>query len=181
MARSCNIVNKASTVPQKEKEKEKEPEKTIEKAKTLNKKKFVASSSEFGTQKSVEIDLRPSEDENVKKSTPQMEIDHQEIEKVSLVEGTDKPVRIRENLDPQIPLHLIQVLRQNADLFAYSAADMPGIDLEIVTHKLMYMKGSSQLSRKRETSVQKKTKSLKRRFKSCLMLGSLKNASTLSG
>ena len=68
--------------------------------------KFVASSFESGTQKFFEIDPRPSEDENVK-STPQTEIDHQEIEEVALIEGTNKTVRIGENLDPQIRLHLI--------------------------------------------------------------------------
>ena len=48
--------------------------------------KLVTSSSESGTRKPVEIDPRPSEDENTKKSTPQMEIDHQEIEEVPLIE-----------------------------------------------------------------------------------------------
>ena len=103
--------------------------------------KIFASSSESGTQKSLEIDPRPSEDENVKKSTPQMEIDHQEVEEVALIEGTDKIVRIGGNLDPQICIHLIHVLRQTAELFAYSTADMPGIDPEIVTHKLKIYEG----------------------------------------
>lgn len=98
--------------------------------------KIVASSSKPGTQKSVQIDFRPFEDENVKMSTPQMEIDHQNIEEVSLIEGTDKTVTIGRNLDPHIRFHLIRVLRQNAELFAYSTADMPETDLEIVTHKL---------------------------------------------
>ena len=71
MTRSCNLVNKASTIQQKQEEKEKVPEKTIEKEKRPNKKiKFFASSSESWTQKSVEIDTRPFEDENVKKSNP---------------------------------------------------------------------------------------------------------------
>ena len=47
------------------------------------------------------IDPRPSENENVKKSTPQMKIDHQEIEEVSLIEGKDKTVRIGGNLNLQ--------------------------------------------------------------------------------
>ena len=36
-----------------------------------------------------------------------MEIDDQEIEEVTLIEGNDKTIRIGGNLDPQIPLHLI--------------------------------------------------------------------------
>ena len=72
MTRSCNLVNKASTIQQKQEEKEKVPEKTIEKEKRPNKKtKFNASSPESGTQNSIEIDPIHSEDENVKKSTPQ--------------------------------------------------------------------------------------------------------------
>ena len=76
----------------------------------------MASSSESGTQKSVEIDPRPSEDENIKKSTPQMEFDHQEIEEVPLIEGTEKTIRIGRDLNPQIRLHLIQVLRQKNEV-----------------------------------------------------------------
>ena len=70
-----------------------------------------------------------------------MEIDHQEIEEVPLVEGTNKTVRIGGNLGPQICLHLIQVLRQNADLFAYLATDMPSIDPKIITYKLKSFEG----------------------------------------
>ena len=78
-----------------------------------------------------------------------MEIDHQETEEVPLIEGTDKIVRIGGNLDPQIRLHLIQVLRQDADLFAYSAADMPGIDPEVITHKLKIFKGVKPVKQKK--------------------------------
>ena len=98
MARSCNVINKASTVPTKEKEKEKDPEQTIEKEKRPNKK--IKLSHLHLNSGSVEIDPRPSKDENVKKSTPQMEIDHQEIEEVSLIEGTKKTIRIGKVLNP---------------------------------------------------------------------------------
>ena len=70
-----------------------------------------------------------------------MEIDHQMIQEVALIERTDKTVRIGGNLEPQVHLHLIQVLRQNVNLFAYSATDMPGMDLEIVTHKISVHEG----------------------------------------
>ena len=46
------------------------PDKIIEKEKRCKKIKLVTSSSEFGTQKPVEIDPRPFEGENTKKSTP---------------------------------------------------------------------------------------------------------------
>ena len=83
-------------------------------------------------------------------------------------------------MDPQIRLHLIQVLRQNADLFAYSAADMPEIDPKIVTHKLNVYERVKPVKQKKRNFGLKKTKSMKK-FRNCLMLGSLRNVSTPSG
>ena len=76
-----------------------------------------------------------------------MEIDHQEIEEVPLIEGTEKTVTIGRDLDPQIRLHLIQVLRQNVD--KYLVADMPGIDPQVVTHKLNVYEGVKLLKQKK--------------------------------
>ena len=87
------------------------PIKNFESSQPDKRLKLAASPSGSGTRKIVEIDPRPSENENVKKSTPQMEIDHQMIEEVALIEGVEKIVRIGGNLDPQVCLHLIQVLR----------------------------------------------------------------------
>ena len=42
-----------------------------------------------------------------------------------------------------------QVLRKNADFFAYSAGDMLGIDLEIVTYKLNVYKGVKTVKKKK--------------------------------
>ena len=76
-----------------------------------------------------------------------------------MIEGTNKTFRIGRNLDPQIRLHRIQVLRKNADLFAYSAADMPGIDHEIVMHKLNVYEGVKPVKQKKRNFGLKKTKS----------------------
>ena len=137
----------------------------------MQKNEIVASSSKSGTQKSVEIDPKPSEDENRKKSNPQMENDDQEIEEVALIEGTDKTVRIRGNLDPQIRLHLIQVLRHNADLFAYSAADMPGIDPGIITHKLNIHEGVKPVKQKKRNFGPEKDKIIEKEVQKLLDAG----------
>ena len=184
MARSFNFVNKVSVEPQRKREGAEADMvllKSFESNQSNKKLKSVASPSGPGTQKIVEIDPRPSEDENVKISTPQMEIDHQMIKEVALIEGTDKTVRIGGNLDPQVCLHLIQVLHENVDLFAYSAANMPSIDPEIVTHKINVHEESSLLNKRKGTSALKKTKSLKKKFKSCWMMVSLRNVSTRNG
>ena len=93
-----------------------------------------------------------------------MEIDHQEIKEVSLIEGTENTVRIRKDMDPQNRLYLIQVLRQNADIFAYSAADMPGIDPEIVTHKLNVYDGVKLVKQKKKLRSRKR-QDYRRRYK----------------
>ena len=58
-------------------------------------------------------------------------------------------MRIGGNLDPQIRLHLIQVLKQNADLFSYPAADMPDMDPKIITHKLKIFEGVKLVKQKK--------------------------------
>ena len=100
-----------------------------------------------------------------------MEIDHHEIKEVSLIEGTDKTVRIRRNLDPQIRLHLIQVLRQNADLFAYSTANMPGIDPEIITHKLNVYDGVKLVKQKKRNFGPEKDKIIEEEVQKLLDAG----------
>ncbi|KAK2996170.1 hypothetical protein RJ639_029539 [Escallonia herrerae] len=48
----------------------------------------------------------------------------------------DKTVRIGSNLKEVTKLELVKLLRTYADIFAWTAADMPGIDPEIITHRL---------------------------------------------
>ncbi|KAK3043551.1 hypothetical protein RJ639_002130 [Escallonia herrerae] len=48
----------------------------------------------------------------------------------------DKTVRIGSNLKEVTKLELVNLLRTYADIFAWTAADMPGIDPEIITHRL---------------------------------------------
>ena len=53
-----------------------------------------------------------------------MEVDEENIEHMSLVEGTDKMVEIGKVLDPKFRLNL----KDSAYLFTHSAADVPCID-----------------------------------------------------
>ncbi|KAK3039603.1 hypothetical protein RJ639_029302 [Escallonia herrerae] len=48
----------------------------------------------------------------------------------------NKTVRIGSNLKEDTKLELVNLLRTYADIFAWTAADMPGIDSEIITHRL---------------------------------------------
>ncbi|KAK3022628.1 hypothetical protein RJ639_046607 [Escallonia herrerae] len=48
----------------------------------------------------------------------------------------NKTVRIGSNLKENTKLELVNLLRTYADIFAWTAVDMPGIDPEIITHRL---------------------------------------------
>ena len=59
------------------------------------------------------------------------------LEVVELVEGqVTKTTRIRTTLSPEMRARLIQFLKENLDVFAWSHEDMPGIAPEIIQHKL---------------------------------------------
>ena len=59
------------------------------------------------------------------------------LEIVALVEdGTTKTTRIGTTLSPEMRTRLIQFLKENLDVFAWSHEDMPGISPKIIQHKL---------------------------------------------
>ena len=59
------------------------------------------------------------------------------LEVVELAEGqVTKTTRIGTTLSPEMRVRLIQFLKENLDVFAWSHEDMPGIAPEIIQHKL---------------------------------------------
>ena len=59
------------------------------------------------------------------------------METVALVEdGTAKTTRIGTTLSPKMRTRLIEFLKENLDVFAWSNEDMPGISPKIIQHKL---------------------------------------------
>ncbi len=61
----------------------------------------------------------------------------EELDTVKLEdERPERTVRIDANLPPRMKESLIQFLKNNKDVFAWSHEDMPGIDPSIITHKL---------------------------------------------
>ena len=49
-------------------------------------------------------------------------------------------------------------MKENADLFAWSAADMPSIDLATITHKLNVIEGSKPVKQKKRNMAPEKEK-----------------------
>ena len=59
------------------------------------------------------------------------------LETVELAEGkANKTTKIGTTISPEIRTRLIQFLKENIDVFAWSHEDMPGIALEVIQHKL---------------------------------------------
>ena len=59
------------------------------------------------------------------------------LETMALTEGeTTKMSRIGTTLSPKIRTRLIQFLKENLDVFAWSHEDMPGISPDVIQHKL---------------------------------------------
>ena len=59
------------------------------------------------------------------------------LETVALVEDKiTKTTRIGTTLSPKMRTRLIQFLKENLDVFAWSHEDMPGISPKVIQHKL---------------------------------------------
>ena len=59
------------------------------------------------------------------------------LEIMALTKGeTTKTSRIGTTLSPKMRTRLIQFLKENLDVFAWSHEDMPGISPEVIQHKL---------------------------------------------
>ena len=59
------------------------------------------------------------------------------LETVELAEGeANKMTKIRTTLSPEMRTRLIQFLKENIDVFAWSYKDMPGIAPKVIQHKL---------------------------------------------
>ncbi|XP_015970355.1 uncharacterized protein LOC107493832 [Arachis duranensis] len=73
-----------------------------------------------------------------------------ETEEVQVGGTEDKTTNIGANLKGELKELLIQFLKDNSDLFAWKAADMPGIDLGLKCHKLAVYPGSRLVQQKRK-------------------------------
>ena len=59
------------------------------------------------------------------------------LETMELVDGEiTKMTRIRMTLSPKMKLRLVQFLKENLDIFAWSYEDMPGISTKVIQHRL---------------------------------------------
>ena len=52
------------------------------------------------------------------------------------IEEDKKEVKVGANLEPSVKERLIQLLRDYVKIFAWLYKDMPGLDIDIVVHRL---------------------------------------------
>ena len=61
----------------------------------------------------------------------------EKLEEITLTEGNEKKrTRIGTTMPTEIRGSIVQFLRENANVFAWSHEDMPGISTEVMVHKL---------------------------------------------
>src|SRR4051812_14019308 len=88
---------------------------------------------------------------------------HEEpIEVINL--GNDeekKEVKIRADLEDIVKKRLIQMLQDYVDIFAWSYEDMPGLDTDVVVHRLPIKEGSTPVKQKLRRSRLDMSKKIK--------------------
>ncbi|XP_062019159.1 uncharacterized protein LOC133735742 [Rosa rugosa] len=76
-------------------------------------------------------------------------------------EHPERTVRIGAHLNPEVEAELTQFLRDNAAVFAWSYADMPGISPEIITHKLTIKPSFYPIKQKRRAFDEEKYRAIR--------------------
>ncbi|GAU10716.1 hypothetical protein TSUD_425150, partial [Trifolium subterraneum] len=119
----------------------------------------------ISTEDEVELDARTSKKERKQEKTSEDDllikenyrpIPDGEFELVPLGEDPTKGVKIGADLPDLVKRQLKACLRENAELFAWSAAEMPGIDPEVACHQLTIdPRASAVVQRRRKQSPEK--------------------------
>ena len=87
------------------------------------------------------------------------------LEPVALVEDrVTKTTRIGTTLSSKMRTRLIEFLKENLDIFAWSHEDMPGISPKIIQHKLNMNPRESSSSKDEEPSPLNETKQLQKKL-----------------
>ncbi|KAK3001278.1 hypothetical protein RJ639_020818 [Escallonia herrerae] len=77
----------------------------------------------------------------------------------------NKTVRIGSNLKEDTKFELVNLLRTYADIFAWTAADMPGIDPEVITHWLKVNPSKKPVKQKKRTFVPERQEKIEEEVK----------------
>ena len=85
---------------------------------------------------SAERDLKQSKTPVLPNNGSIEEAKYEDLEKVILGDDLEKFFQVSSQLPPQEKEELIEFLRKNVDVFAWSAYEAPGVDLNFICHHL---------------------------------------------
>ena len=80
---------------------------------------------------------------------------HEEpLETVNLgTEENRKEVQVGANLEPEVKERLVRLLNEYVEIFAWSYEDMPGLDTDIVVHRLPTREDCPPIKQKEERAI----------------------------
>ena len=94
------------------------------------------------------------------------------LETVELVEGeTIRTTRIGTTLSPEMRMRLVQFLKENLDVFAWSLEDMPGISLKVIQHRLNVNPKKKPVQQRRQVFTPERSQAITYEVNMLLSLG----------
>ncbi|XP_056695059.1 uncharacterized protein [Spinacia oleracea] len=95
-----------------------------------------------------------------------------ETREIELVEGVpERTVRIGADMEADQQVNLIGLLREHADVFAFSADEMPGISPDIIVHRLNVDKSVRPVKQKKRNFSNEKNAAIKEEVEKLLEAG----------
>uniref|UniRef100_A0A2N9FG73 RNase H type-1 domain-containing protein n=1 Tax=Fagus sylvatica TaxID=28930 RepID=A0A2N9FG73_FAGSY len=96
----------------------------------------------------------------------------EELEEIVLIEGNEKKTtRIGTSMTKEVRNSIVRFLRENADVFAWSHDDMPGIRTEVIAHKLNVNPSISPVKQKRRVFAPERNAAVMEEVDKLLMAG----------
>ncbi|KAI5424009.1 hypothetical protein KIW84_030288 [Lathyrus oleraceus] len=91
-----------------------------------------------------------------------------EFELIPLGDDPERTVKIGKGLPEETREELVACLKENSDLFAWNAAEMPGLDPEIACHKLALDRAVKPIAQRRRKQSPEKAEAAERAVKDLL-------------
>ncbi|RDX99209.1 hypothetical protein CR513_17756, partial [Mucuna pruriens] len=82
----------------------------------------------------------------IDKEKPKFEAPTEDLENINLGKGIEgREFRIGKQVPLDLRMKLVELLKENVNIFAWSYQDMPGLDREIIEHRLPLLLGPPRL------------------------------------
>nr|XP_025641265.1 uncharacterized protein LOC112736143 [Arachis hypogaea] len=94
-----------------------------------------------------------------------------DLEKIRVGDTEAKFTFVNKNLPHELKEPLVEMIRANGDLFAWTLADMPGIDPQVMSHHLAVKPGTRPVAQRRRKMSQERAEEVARQTASLLEAG----------